>query len=95
MNGIDIKLVKEQLRLLGHTVDDAVILAFVQGLGAGSAAVHHAAGAPSSALLRFIITPLVLLIPLSRGCCRHCRQPWCCRQHVDVSRQQLAALHSV
>lgn len=38
VNSIDIRLVKEQLRLLGHTVDDAVILSFVEGLGTGAAA---------------------------------------------------------
>lgn len=42
VDSIDIQLVKEQLRLLGHKVDDAVILSFVEGLGA-AAAVNSAA----------------------------------------------------
>ena len=41
---IDISLVKEQLRLLGHTVSDDVIKAFVQGLNKGDAAGAAAAG---------------------------------------------------
>jgi hypothetical protein len=34
---IDIRLVKEQLRLLGHEVADDVILSFVKGLAGGGA----------------------------------------------------------
>jgi hypothetical protein len=33
---IDIRLVKEQLRLLGHEVTDDVILSFVKGLAGGA-----------------------------------------------------------
>jgi hypothetical protein len=40
---IDVRLVKEQLRLLGHDVTDDVILSFVKGL-AGGAEQQHAAG---------------------------------------------------
>jgi hypothetical protein len=40
---IDIRLVKEQLRLLGHEVTDDVILSFVKGL-AGGAEQQRAAG---------------------------------------------------
>lgn len=35
-NIIDIQLVKEQLRLLGHNVADEVILEFVKGLNTGT-----------------------------------------------------------
>lgn len=37
---IDIGLVKEQLRLLGHEVADDVILEFVKGLNRGPAGKH-------------------------------------------------------
>lgn len=37
---IDIQLVKEQLRLLGHEVEDGVIIDFVRGLNTGPAGEH-------------------------------------------------------
>lgn len=38
---IDIQLVKEQLRLLGHEVDDGVIIDFVRGLNKVSAGAQQ------------------------------------------------------
>lgn len=43
-NIIDIQLVKEQLRLLGHNVADEVILEFVKGLNRGAGEVCLALG---------------------------------------------------
>lgn len=45
---IDIKLVKEQLRLLGHSVDETVILAFLEGLGATAYGGNDKSGMPNT-----------------------------------------------
>ena len=83
---IDIQLVKEQLRLLGHNVADEVILDFVKGLnkppGTCCCCWQH---------MECTVTQLLLSSRSEGGTNGHHPADRCCRCSADPSSQQCSS----